>query len=180
MTNAKSTTVPTGGPAGSLERRVQRLAAAVAVLAVGLALSLLWHFLPHPESNASRFILRDAAGTWRGGLEMSPDGNPTLRLNDARGRAMLYGLVQSDGTPRFRLSDSTGTSRIVLEVYPDGSPHAMLLGTNGRTGIHAWLGAGGQPSLDVRYGPASRHFDLRDSTAAPNARSPRDGASRGQ
>jgi hypothetical protein len=176
MTNASHP----AGPAGPLERRVQRLTAAVAVLAVGFALSVLWHFVPRPESNASRFILRDSAGNWRGGLEMNAQGEPTLRLNDARGRAMLYGVVRPDGTPRLRLGDSTGTSRVVLEMAPDGSAHAQMLGTNGRTGIHAWLGAGGRPELDVRWGSAMRHFTLPDSGAAPATESPRDTASRGR
>ena len=175
MTHASRPAVP----AGPLERRVQRLTAAVAVLSVGLALSVLWHFVPQPESSASRFVLRDSAGNWRGGLEMNAKGEPTLRLNDARGRAMLYGVVRPDGTPRLRLGDSTGTSRIVLEMSPDGSPHARLLGANGRTGVHAWLEPGGRPALDVRWGSASRHVTLPDSTAARATESPRDAGPRG-
>jgi hypothetical protein len=169
---------PAGAP-GPLERRVQRLTAAVAVLSVGLALSVLWRFIPQPDLNASRFLLRDSAGTWRGSLEMGYDGSPTMRLNDVRGRAMLYANVLPDGTPRFRLADSSGASRVVLEVYPDGTPHARLLGPTGRTGIHAWLRPSGQPGLDVRWGSVMRSFEIPDSSALAATKSPRDTKPRG-
>lgn len=158
---------------GALERRVDRLTAAVAVLAVGFALAVVWALLPRPEVSASRFMLRDDAGRWHGALALDPEGRPTVRLNDPTGRAMLYGIVRADGTPRFRLADPSGRSRVVLEMSPDGSPHAQLLDENGRTGVHAWLDPGGRPSLDVRWGASVRHVTLPDSAggqAAPRAR----------
>lgn len=155
---------PAGEVPGPLERRVQRLTAAVAVLATAFALAVLWALLPRPEVQASRFMLRDARGAWRGALAIDPEGLPTLRLNDARGRAMLYGLVRADGSPRLRLADSTGRSRVVLEVSAAGQPHARLLDAEGRTGVHAWIDGTGRPVLDVAWGATSRHVTLPDST----------------
>lgn len=160
------TDTPARRPPVPLERRVQRLTAAVAALAVGLALAVLWALLPRPALEARAFVLRDVHGAWRGGLVMDPEGNPTLRLNDVNARAILYGVIRDDGTPRLRLSDSTGRSRIALEVFPDGTPHAQLLDANGRTGVHAWLDPDGRPVVDVRWGAAYRRFTLPDSTAA--------------
>lgn len=155
--------------AGALERRVDRLTAAVAVLAVGFVLAVVWALLPRPEVGAARFMLRDDVGRWRGALALDPEGNPTVRLNDPDGRALLYGVVRSDGTPRFRLSDATGRSRVVLEMSADGSPRAQLLDANGRTGVQAWLDPDGRPRLDVRWGASFRHFTLPDSTGGAGA-----------
>lgn len=155
--------------AGALARRIERLTAAVAVLAVGFALAVVWALAPRPEVTAARFMLRDGAGRWRGALALDDDGNPTVRLNDARGRAILYGLVRADGTPRLRLSDSTGRGRIVFEMAPDGSPHARLLDARGRTGVDARLGADGRPEMDVRWGATFRYVTLPDSTGGSGA-----------
>lgn len=155
--------------ANALERRVDRLTAAVAVLAVGFALAAGWALAPRPELDAMRFMLRDPAGRWRGGLALDEEGHPTVRLNDVNGRAMLYGIVRADGTPRFRLADSTGRSRIVLEMAADGSPHAQLLDANGRTGVDAWLGPDGRPALDARWGASLRHVTLPDSSGGAGA-----------
>jgi hypothetical protein len=149
--------------AGALERRVDRLTAAVAVLAVGFALAVAWALMPRPEVNAARFMLRDGAGRWRGALALDPEGNPTVRLNDPEGRATLYGVVRADGTPRLRLGDAGGRNRIVLELSPDGSPHARLLDGNGRTGVHAWLESDGRPELEARWGGRQRRITLADS-----------------
>jgi hypothetical protein len=155
--------------AGTLERRVERLTAAVAVLAVGFALAVVWALVPRPEVNASRFMLRDGKGAWRGALAIREDGSPTVRLNDAKGRAILYGAVLPDGTPRFRLSDSTGQSRIVLEIWPTGLPHAQLLDANGRTGVDAWLEPDGRPEMNLRWGRTVRNLTLADSTGGSSA-----------
>lgn len=154
---------------GALERRVDRLTAAVAVLSVGFALAVAWALAPRPEVAASRFMLRDGVGRWRGALALDPEGNPTVRLNDAEGRAMLYGIVRADGTPRLRLGDGAGRNRIVLELAADGSPRARLLDANGRTGVQAWLDPDGRPRLDVRWGASFRHFTLPDSTGGGGA-----------
>lgn len=163
-----------------LERRVERLTAAVAVLAVGFALSVLWNLVPRPQLDASRFVLRDAAGRWRGSLEVDPQGLPTIRLNNRAGRATLYGVAFDDGTQRFRLGDSHGDSRLVLEVSPDGSPHLQLVNDEGRTGIHAWLAPTGQPWVDLRWGSVSRSFTLPDSARSAKAERPRGSEPRGR
>lgn len=162
---------PPAAPAGPLERRVQRLTAAVAVLAVGFALAVAWALVPRPELDASRFMLRDEHGRWRGALAIDLEGNPTVRLNDVTGRAMLYGVVRADGTPRLRLADSSGRSRIVFEMRAGGTPHAQLLDAAGRTGVHAWLDSTGRPALDVLWGTSFRHVTLPDSTGGGAARS---------
>lgn len=170
---------PSPGPTSPLERRVERLTATVAVLAVGLGLAMLWQFVPRPVSSASRFVLRGPHGESRGSMELDSSNNPTLRLNDVSGRAMLYAVVIADGTTRLRLADSTGMSRVVFEVAPDGTPHAWLLDSAGRTGIHARVDRDDRPVLDLRWHEAWRQITLDDSTAAPAVR-PRDGASRGR
>ena len=150
--------------AGSLERHVDRLTAAVAVLAIGYLLAIVWALSPRRELTSSHFTLRDAKGAWRGALELRDDGSPIIRLNDSTGRAMLYGAVLPDGTPRFRLADLEGRSRIVLEMQPGGVPHAQLLDENGRTGVDAWLEPDGRPELNVRWGRNIRNLTLPDST----------------
>ena len=164
--------------AGPLERRVERLTAAVAVLATGFALTVVWALVPREELTASHFTLRDAKGAWRGALEIRDDGSPIIRLNDSTGRAMLYGAVLPNGTPRFRLSDAEGRSRLVLEMWPGGVPHAQLLDANGRTGVDAWLEPDGRPELNLRWGKTVRNLTLADSTGGgPVARSSSGGAS---
>lgn len=155
----------------ALARRVERLTAAVAVLAVGLLLVVAWAVAPRPELDAERFLLRDGAGRFRGALALDEEGRPTVRLNDPSGRAMLYGVVRDDGTPRLRLGDAGGTSRLVLELEPDGTPHARLLDAAGRTAAHAWLDAEGRPAIEARRGAAVREITPPDSAAArPAAR----------
>jgi hypothetical protein len=165
-------------PRTPLERRVDRLTAAVAVLGAGLALSVAWHFVPRPQVDASRFVLRDAQGRWRGGLELDPEGNPTVRLNDERERARLFGIVTPDGRARFRLADSTGASRVVFEAEADGRPQAWLIDSRGHTAINARVEGDDRPVATLRWGSAARVFTLADSSAAPEAESPR-GESRG-
>jgi hypothetical protein len=171
---------PSTAPPAPLERRLQRLTAAFAVLAVGFALSIAWNFLPRPEVSASRFMLRGPDGTWRGALALREDGSPTVRLNDAASRARLYGVVLPDGSPRLRLIDGAGRSRLVLELAPDGSPRARLIDEAGRSGLNASLGADGRPVLDVRWGSAFRRITLPDSAGPPETARPRDSRSRGQ
>ena len=155
---------PTERAAGTLERRIDRLTAAVAVLAVGFVLIIVWALVPRRELTASHFTLRDDKGARRGALEIRGDGSPIFRLNDSTGRAMLYGAVQPNGAPRFRLADSRGFSRIVLEMHPGDMPHAQLLDENGRTGVDAWLEPNGRPGLNLRWGKTVRHLTLADST----------------
>jgi hypothetical protein len=162
MTNAN----PSPDPTLSLERRVQRLTAAVAVLAVGLALSITGHFLPHPQLDATAFVVRDAAGERRGTLGMDGAGNPELRLNDARGRAMLYGVVIKDGTTRLRLADTTGMSRLVFEVGDDRTPNVWLLDSHGREGLRVRVARENRPIIDMRWGGAWRQVTLNDSLPA--------------
>ncbi|MBI5170270.1 MAG: hypothetical protein HZA61_12350 [Candidatus Eisenbacteria bacterium] len=135
---------------GSLERRIARLTAACAVLAAGLAIAVAWHFVPRPALDASRFMLRDSVGTWRGALMLREDGSPVLRLNDERSRARLYGVVTPDGRPRLRLLDSTGVTRTVLELEPSGEPSVRLTGADGRSRVHAGIDSTGSGWAEVR------------------------------
>lgn len=140
----------------SLERRVERLYALVAVLAVGLGVAVAWHFVPRPALDASRFMLRDSAGTWRGALMLREDGSPVIRLNDERSRARLYGVVTPDGRPRLRLLDSTGTSRTVLELETNGAPSVRLSGADGHSLVHAGVDSAGSGWAEVRGPGGSR------------------------
>lgn len=153
----------------ALARRVERLTAAVAVLAVGFALAVAWALAPRPELDAERFLLRDGEGRFRGALALDDEGRPTVRLNDPSGRAMLYGVVREDGTPRLRLGDAAGTSRLVLELEADGTPHARLLDAAGRTAAHAWLDADGRAAIEARRGATVRELTPPDSAAARSA-----------
>lgn len=150
----------------ALARRVERLTAAIAVLAVGWLLAVAWALAPRPELDAERFLLRDGAGRFRGALALDDEGCPTVRLNDPSGRAMLYGVVRADGTPRLRLGDAGGVSRIVLELEADGTPHARLCDAAGRTAAHAWLDAEGRPAIEARRGAAVREITPPDSAGA--------------
>lgn len=156
---------PNAADTGALARRVERLTAAVVALAAGFALAVVWALAPRPEATAERFMLRDRTGRWRGALALDEQDRPTVRLNDANGRALLYGVVRADGTPRLRLSDASGRNRIVLELAPDGSPHARLLDAEGRTGVDARLPADGRPELEVRPGGILRYVTLPESAA---------------
>ncbi|MBK7367309.1 MAG: hypothetical protein IPJ04_05175 [Candidatus Eisenbacteria bacterium] len=151
----------------SLERRVGRLSALVAVLAIGLAIAVAWHFVPRPALDASRFMLRDSVGTWRGALMLREDGSPVIRLNDERSRARLYGVVTPDGRPRLRLLDSTGVSRTVLELESDGTPSVRLSGADGHSLVHAGVDSSGSGWAEVRGTGGAREVHASRSGGAP-------------
>jgi len=151
----------------SLERRVGRLSALVAVLAIGLAIAVAWHFVPRPALDASRFMLRDSVGTWRGALMLREDGSPVIRLNDERSRARLYGVVTPDGRPRLRLLDSTGVSRTVLELASDGTPSVRLSGADGHSLVHAGVDSTGSGWAEVRGTGGAREVHASRSGGAP-------------
>lgn len=151
----------------SLERRVGRLSALVAVLAIGLAIAVAWHFVPRPALDASRFMLRDSVGTWRGALMLREDGSPVIRLNDERSRARLYGVVTPDGRPRLRLLDSTGVSRTVLELESDGTPSVRLSGADGHSLVHAGVDSTGSGWAEVRGTGGAREVHASRSGGAP-------------
>lgn len=149
-----------------LERRTARLGALVAMLTLGLALSVARWFLPQPAVDASRFMLRDSTGAWRGALMLREDGSPVLRLNDERSRARLYGVVTPDGRPRLRLLDSTGVTRTVLELAADGTPSVRLTDSTGHTAVHAALDSAGSGWAEVHGTGGTRSV----SAAAPRRR----------
>ena len=151
----------------SLERRVGRLSALVAVLAIGLAIAVAWHFVPRPALDASRFMLRDSVGTWRGALMLREDGSPVIRLNDERSRARLYGVVTPDGRPRLRLLDSTGVSRTVLELESDGTPSVRLSGADGHSLVHAGVDSSGSGWAEVRGSGGAREVHAARGGEAP-------------
>lgn len=151
----------------SLERRVARLAALVAVLAIGLAIAVAWHFVPRPALDASRFMLRDSVGTWRGALMLREDGSPVIRLNDERSRARLYGVVTPDGRPRLRLLDSTGVSRTVLELASDGTPSVRLSGADGHSLVHAGVDSTGSGWAEVRGTGGARQVHAAKAGESP-------------
>ncbi len=149
-----------------LEARLARWTAVTAMLAIALALSVVRWFVPQPALEASRFMLRDSAGTWRGALMMREDGSPVLRLNDEHARARLYGVVTPDGRPRLRLLDSTGTTRVVLELEDDGRPSVRLTDSTGHSAVHASLDSAGSGWAELRGTDGSR----RASAAATGRR----------
>lgn len=134
-----------------LERRVARQSALIGALAIGLGIAIAWQIAPRPALDASRFMLRDSSGVWRGALMLREDGSPVLRLNDANSRARLYGVVTPDGRPRLRLFDSTGVQRLVMELELDGRPHLRLANGEGSSRVHAWVDSAGTGWSEVEH-----------------------------
>jgi hypothetical protein len=128
----------------------------VTVLGVGFALLLASHLTPRPQLDAERFVLRDSTRAFRGGLMIREDGSPVIRLNDADGRARLYGVVTPEGMPRLRLTDAAGHHRVVLELGADARPHAKWMDDSGRTRMHLWLDETGEPVWEMRGGAGTR------------------------
>ncbi len=149
-----------------LEARVARLGAVAAMLALGLALVTVRWFVPQPALEASRFMLRDSVGTWRGALMLREDGSPVIRLNDANSRARLYGVVTPDGRPRLRLLDSTGTTRSVLEMEENGTPALRLTDSTGHTAVRAGVDSAGSGWAELHGTGGTRHA----TAAAPGRR----------
>ncbi len=147
----------------TLERRVARQSALIAALTVGLAVAFAWQLAPRPVVDASRFMLRDSTGRFRGGLMLREDGSPVVRLNDIESRPRLYGVVAADGRPRLRLYDSTGVQRLSLDLEEDGRPHVRLLAPDGTSRVHAWVDSAGAGWAEVARPGASR------SVSAPGA-----------
>ena len=144
-----------------LERRLMRLSAIAAVLAVGFVLSLGSQLLPRPALDAQRFILRDSVGGWRGALMMREDGSPVVRVNDARGKARLYGVVLPDGNPRLRLTDSSGVHRAILELEQHSLPQLSLYARDGGLRVRVSVDSAGRPEAEfIRAG--ERHTILLD------------------
>lgn len=161
----------------SLERRLERVMAISLLLGVGLALSIVWQFVPRPALDAQRFMLRDSTGTWRGALMLREDGSPVLRLNDAQARARLYGVITPDGRPRLRLTDSSGVHRIILEMNEEGEGHVRLSDSAGRARAQAWVDSLGRGWAELSWGARTEVFTVRDSTTSgPPATNPRRGA----
>lgn len=148
-----------------LERQYRRLSAIAAVLAVGFALSLLVQLVPRPALDAQRFMLRDSVGTWRGAMMMREDGSPVLRLNDARGKARLYGIVLPDGNPRLRWTDSSGVHRAILELDQQSLPQLSLYSAEGRLRARVAVDAQGRPLAELVQGEQRRVIRLEDSLA---------------
>jgi len=156
----------------TLERRSMRLSAIAAVLAVGFLLSILTQMLPRPAVDAQRFMLRDSTGAWRGALMMREDGSPVLRLNDARGKARLYGVVLPDGNARLRFTDSTGVHRAILELQQQSLPQLRLFGADGRLRAQVSVDAEGNPMAELVRGDEHRRIMLGQpspATAQPGA-----------
>jgi hypothetical protein len=149
-----------------LERRLRRVTAICAVLAVGFVLGLSSQLLPRPALDAQRFMLRDSIGTWRGALMMREDGSPVLRLNDARGKSRLYAVVLPDGNPRLRFTDSTGTHRAILELEQHSRPQLSLLGEDGRLRARVSVDSAGHAVAELVEGGQRRVITL-DPPAAP-------------
>ncbi|MFN8588929.1 MAG: hypothetical protein U0704_14130 [Candidatus Eisenbacteria bacterium] len=147
-----------------LERRTARLAAIAAMLALALALTIARFFVPQPALDASRFMLRDSIGTWRGALMLREDGSPVLRLNDARSRARFYAVVTPDGRPRVRLLDSTTTTRGVLELEADGSAALRLTDSAGHTAVRAGVDSTGSGWAEL-HGRAGSRFETNGTPA---------------
>ncbi len=151
-----------------LERRITRLTAIAAVLAVGFVLSVLWQLLPRPALEAQRFMLRDSIGTWRGALMMREDGCPVVRLNDARGKARLYGVVLPDGNPRLRFTDSTGVHRAILELEQHSLPQLSLLGPDGGLRARVAVDSAGRPTAELLWGGQRRMISLEPPSESPH------------
>lgn len=147
-----------------LERRLMRLSAIAAVLAVGFALSLGSQLLPRPAVEAQRFMLRDSAGGWRGALMMREDGCPVVRLNDTRGKARLYGVVMPDGNPRLRFTDSSGVHRAILELEQHSLPQLSLYARDGGLRARVSVDSAGRPEAEL-FRSGVRHTILLDDTA---------------
>ncbi len=145
-----------------LERRIMRLSAIAAVLAVGFLLSVITQLLPRPAVDAQRFMLRDSVGTWRGALMMREDGSPVVRLNDSRGKARLYGVVLPDGNPRLRFTDSTGVHRAIIELEQHSFPQVSLLGADGKLRARVSVDSAGHPVAELRWMDRRRVISLGD------------------
>ena len=115
-----------------LEARARRQAGVSTMLACALGVLLAWTLTPRARLDAQSFMLFDAHHHWRGALMTSDEGAPMVRLNDARGRARLLGLLTPDGRLRLRLADSSGVNRLGLELDAQGRPAAWLVDTTAR------------------------------------------------
>jgi hypothetical protein len=82
---------------------------------------------------AHQFVLEDADGNIRGGLNLTPEGGSRLVLKDRTGRERLRMTLLADGSPGISFADVDGRSRLVLGFLPDETANLVFADRFGRT-----------------------------------------------
>lgn len=117
-------------------RRIKRYGALVVLLMAAVA--LIGQVSKDRVVQAQQFILLDATGTVRAGLDAT-DGYPALRLTDRNGKTRASLAVLEDGTPVLALIDAGGLAGAWLHAK-EGAPILQLQdssGTKAEVGLHA-------------------------------------------
>jgi hypothetical protein len=134
-----------------VEQQNRRLKSAVIlVLLLGCAGVLMGQAQPRSRTvEAEAFVLRDAAGKARAGLEMAPDGSVALALYDQAGASRAAVRVKADGSPDVTLIDQAARIRAVLRVEPTGSPGLVLFDETGKPRATLYVVADGSANLQL-------------------------------
>jgi hypothetical protein len=134
-----------------VEQQNQRLkGAGILVVLLGCVGLLMGQAQPRSRTvEAEAFVLRDAAGKARAGLEMAPDGAVTLALYDQAGAGRVAVRVKADGSPDVTLIDQAARARAVLRVEPAGSPGLVLFDDAGKPRATLYVVAEGSANLQL-------------------------------
>lgn len=125
-------------------RRIKRYGTLV-VLAI-VAAGLIGQVSKERVVQAQQFILLDAAGTVRAGLDAT-GGYPALRLTDKNGKTRASLAVLDDGTPMLALIDANGLTGAWL--HAKGGVPILQLQDVSDTKVELGLHADGTPGLTV-------------------------------
>jgi hypothetical protein len=109
------------------------LAAALTLAAVSFIYGVTAGSRVADAVHARQFVLRDADGNIRGGLNLTPEGGSRLVLKDRAGRDRLRLTLLADGSPGLSFADTEGRSRLVMGFLPDETANLVFADRFGRT-----------------------------------------------
>jgi hypothetical protein len=127
----------------SLARRIETLersrravswgaAAALALALFLLLVQILEAVAPAPtELEADAVVLRDLRDVERARLELGPEGEPQLLLQDREGSLRARLGLDASGMPTLQMRDGEDRVRAGIGLLPDGRPTVVLTGAEG-------------------------------------------------
>jgi hypothetical protein len=134
-----------------VERQNRRMKiGGILVVLVASAGLLMAQAMPKTTTvEAQAFVVRDATGTQRAALHLTPDGGAALSFLDPAGRGRAALRIDREGSPDLTLLDQTATTRAVLRVERNGAPGLVLYDPAGKPRATLFVVADGSGLLQL-------------------------------